>query len=151
MGAPSRNRPFVRSSTSSFTSSTMSAIGDVYFRDGHDAPFHAEELADIHVLPGLGHDRFVCGNHEEHHVDAPGPCHHMFHEPLMAGHVDDADEQIIAEAVVGEAELDRDAPLLLFFEPVAVDSGEGLDEGGFSVIDVARRPDYYLFHGQMIL
>ena len=91
------------------------------------------------------------GHDEEHHVDAPCPRHHVPDEPLMARDIDDADEDIVSEAVVGKSELDSNAPLFFLFEPVAVDAGKGLDERRLPVIDMARGAYHHLFHGQIIL
>ena len=38
-----------------------------------------------------------------------------------------------------EAEVNGDAPPLLFFEPVGIDSGQRLYQRRFAVIDVSRR------------
>jgi hypothetical protein len=69
----------------------------------------------------------------------------------VAGHVHYPDEDVVAEAVVSEAQLDGDAPLLLLLEPVAVDPGQGLDERRLAVVDVTGRTDHHLFHSDMIL
>src|SRR5208282_3550117 len=121
-------------------------VHEVFLCDGHDAPLYTQKLADVHVLPGLGHDRLVGSDHEEHHVDAPCPRHHVLDEPLVAGHIDNAHEHVVPEAIEGKAQLDGDAPLLLFLEPVTVDAGEGLDEGRLPVIDMPGRSDDYSLH-----
>ena len=61
-------------------------------------------LAYVHVLARLRHDRLVGRDDEEHHIDAPRPSHHVPHETLMTRHVYDPDEDIVAEAVVSEAQ-----------------------------------------------
>ena len=47
---------------------------------------------------------------------------------------------------VGEAEVDGDAAALLFLEAVGVDAGEGLDQRGLAVVDVAGGADDDGFH-----
>ena len=49
-----------------------------------------EQLADLQVLPGLGHDAFVRGDDQGHQVHAGGAGHHVAHEALVARDVDDA-------------------------------------------------------------
>ncbi len=126
-------------------------IDEVLLCDRDNPPAYAEKLADVHVLPGLRHDRLIAGDDKEHHVDAPCPCHHVSDEPLMAGNVDDTDKDIFSEAIVGKPELDSDAPFFFLLEPVAVDAGKGLDERRLPVIDMARGAYHHLFHNQIIL
>ena len=47
---------------------------------------------------------------------------------------------------MGEAEVDGDAAALLLFEAVGVDAGEGLDQRGLAVIDVAGGADDDVLH-----
>src|SRR5262249_2166160 len=68
-----------------------------------------------------------------------------FDEPLMARHVNEA-EMNVADGQVGEADVDRDAPLLLFLQTVGVNSRQRLDERSLAVIDVAGRADDNSFH-----
>ena len=46
-----------------------------------------------------------------------------------------------------EPDVDGNAALLFFFKAIGVYSGESFDEGGFSVVDVAGRPDDDVLHG----
>ncbi len=39
---------------------------------------------------------------------------------------------------MGEAEIDGDAAALFLFQTVGIDAGEGLDQRGLAVIDMAR-------------
>src|SRR5208337_2841477 len=126
-------------------------VDEVLLRDRDNPPLYAEKLADVQVLPGLGHDRLIAGDNKEHHVDAPCPRHHVPDEPLMARNVDDTDKDILSKAVIGKSELDGNAPLFFLFEPVAVDAGKGLDERRLPVIDMARGAYHHLFHNQIIL
>src|SRR5207244_1970717 len=81
------------------------------------------------VLAGLRLDRLAGADHEQGQVDAGGPGEHVLDEALVPGHVNDA--QAVGRKVEdGEADVDGDAALLLLGEAVAVDAGEGLDQGG---------------------
>ena len=66
----------------------------------------------------------------------------------MPGNINNAHHEIVAEFIVCEAKLCGDAPFLLFFEPVAVDTCKGPDKGGLTMIDMACRAyDDALYHG----
>ncbi len=52
----------------------------------------------------------------------------------------------IAVGEVSESEVDRNSTALLFFQAVRVDAGEGADQGGLAVVDVARRADDNVLH-----
>jgi len=47
---------------------------------------------------------------------------------------------------VGETQFNGDAPQLLFLETVGIDPGQGSDEGGLPMVDVAGSSQNYLFH-----
>ena len=76
-----------------------------------DAAAHAEQLDDREVLDGLRHHAVVGGDDEQEEVDAGGSGHHGAHEPLVAGHVDDAQARAGRQLQLGVAELDGDAAL----------------------------------------
>jgi hypothetical protein len=40
---------------------------------------------------------------------------------------------------MGEPDIDRNSSPLLFFESIALHAGEGFDQSGFAVVDVAGR------------
>jgi hypothetical protein len=84
----------------------------------------AEQLEDFQVLAGLRHDRVVGRDDEHGEVDAGGPGEHVLDEPLVPGHVHDAEPRA-AEVEGGEPDVDGDAAGLLLRQPVAVDAGEG--------------------------
>ena len=76
----------------------------------------------------------------EREVDAAGAGEHVVHEPLVAGHVDEADHAV-AGRHVGEAEVDGDAAGLLLLQPVGVDAGQRPHQAGLAVVDVAGGAD----------
>ena len=78
----------------------------------------AEQPEDFQVFAGLRHDRVVGRDDEQGEVDAGGPGEHVLDEPLVAGHVHDA-EAVVAEVEAGEADVDGDAAGLLLRQPVA--------------------------------
>ena len=97
------------------------------------------------MLTGLRHDALV-GRHDQHgDVDSPHAGQHVLHEALVTGHVDDLDREPAGLLQKGEAEVDGDPSGLLFGQPVGVDTGQGLDEGGLAVIDVPRGADDDVF------
>src|SRR5262249_56401898 len=74
-------------------------------------------------------------------IDAAGAGQHGVDEALVPRHVDEPEHQAVGRWQVGEAEIDRDPPLLLLLEPVGVDAGERAHQRGLAVIDMARRAD----------
>ena len=84
MGASSRKVPLRASRNSSCFSSSQSSLHHVGLGEDHQALLDLEQLADLQVLPGLGHDAFVGGDHQGHQVHAGGAGHHVAHEALVA-------------------------------------------------------------------
>ena len=103
--------------------------------------FDAEQVDDRQMLARLGHHAFVGGDHEQREVDAADAREHVLDETLVSRHVDDADLFPAREREPGEAEVDRKTALLLLPQPVRVDAGEGLDERGLAVVNVAGSAD----------
>ena len=108
---------------------------------GHRALADAEQFDDVQVLAGLRHGAIVGGDDEQRKVDAGGTGQHVVDQLLVAGHVDEAERTARRERGVGVAEIERDATRLLFLQSVAVDTGEGFDQGGLAVVDVAGGAD----------
>jgi adenylate cyclase class 2 len=98
------------------------------------------------VLAGLGHDAFVSGDNQQGEVDTGCAGDHGVDQPLMPGHVHEV-ELVILLLKLGEAEVDGDAPLLLFWEAVAVDPGESLDQGRLAMVDMSRGAEDDVSHG----
>jgi len=98
------------------------------------------------VLPGLGHHAAVRRDHQQDRVDPAGSAQHGVDEIPVPGDVDDADPFAARELVVGEAEVDGDPPLALLPVGVALDAGEGPDQGGLAVVHMARGTKNDVFH-----
>ncbi len=126
----------------------VGVVDEVGLGEGDDAVADVEEVEDLEVLAGLGHDAFIGGDDEEGEVDGAGAGEHVADEADVAGDVDDGDVAAGGEGAPGEAELDGEAALLLFAEAVGVGAGEGFDEGGLAVVDVAGGADGG--HGQSV-
>ena len=98
----------------------------------------------------LRHDGII-GRYDEHcQVDARGAGQHVLDEALVARHVNEAQPDVRSELKVGEADIDGDAAALLFLQAVGVDPGQGFDERGLAVIDVAGRADEKALHAARI-
>src|ERR1700674_1514819 len=98
-------------------------------------------MEDVEMLLGLRHHAVVGGDGEEYEVDAVRAGEHVADEALVPGDVDDAGAGIVGKGEVGEAEIDRNAALLFFFEAVGVLAGERFDERGLAVIDMTGGAD----------
>ena len=121
-------------------------IHQVGLRERDDAGRHAQQAADIEVLPRLRHHRLIGRHDENDEVDAAGAREHVLHESLVAGDVDKRQIQIAGRRV-REAQVDRDAALLFFLQPIGIGPGQRLHERAFPVIDVTGGPDDDGFHG----
>jgi hypothetical protein len=109
----------------------------------------AEQAKDFEVFPRLRHDRIVGRHDEQREVDAGRPGEHVLDETLVAGHVHDA-EAIVVQIEPGEADVDGDAAGFFLGQPVGVDAGEGLDQRGLAVVDVAGgAEDQVAGHGNL--
>jgi hypothetical protein len=98
------------------------------------------------MLARLGHYTFIGSNNEKHHIDTPSACYHMSYELFMTGDIDNANEEVIAETVMGKTKLRGNAPFLFLFEPVTIDAGQGLNERRFPMVDMPCCTDNDLFH-----
>ena len=106
--------------------SRSGATLSILVSDG-DATRDAEQIEDGEVLARLRHDAVVGGDDEHHEIDAAGAGQHRAHQLLVARHVDEAERVAVRVALVGEAEVDGDAALLLLRQPVGIDAGQRLD------------------------
>jgi hypothetical protein len=106
---------------------------------GHDEGPDAQEPEDGVVLASLGHDPFVGGDHQDHHVHPRGPREHVPDEALVPRHVHDPEAQFLV-VELGEPQVDRDPPLLLLGEAIGVDAGERPDQRRLPMVDVTCGP-----------
>ena len=120
-------------------------IDQVGFVDDDNAGADAEQTADVEMLAGLRHDRFVGGNHEQDEIDPSDAGQHVFDELFVAGHVHESDLHV-AEVEMSESQVDRDAAKLLFLQTVGIDAGQSLDQRAFAVVDMSCRADNYVPH-----
>ena len=115
-------------------------LGQVALGQDHQAPGQAQEAEDLQVLARLRHHRVVGRDDQHRQVEPRGPRQHVADEPLVPRHVDQ--RQVgLAQLQGGEAQVDRDPPLLLGRQPVGVDPRQGADQGRLAVVDVARRSE----------
>ncbi|MDR6357840.1 hypothetical protein Q3H58_004511 [Pseudomonas psychrotolerans] len=93
------------------------------------------------MLAGLRHDAIVGRHHQQGQVQATGPGQHVVHETLVSGHVDETGQLAIAQVSVDVAQVDGDAARLLFPAPITGNTGQGLDQRGLAMVDVAGGAD----------
>ena len=104
-----------------------------------------QQPADLEVLAGLGHDRLVGGDDQQHHIEPARPGEHVPDEPLVAGDIHEG----VADAAGGEvreAQVHGDPPRLLFLEAVRIGPGEGANQRTLPVVDVAGGADHHMTH-----
>ncbi len=111
-------------------------IHHVGLGDGDDAVTQAEQFEDFEMFAGLRHDAVVGGHDEQGEIDAGRPGEHVLDEAFVPGNIDDAQAKF-AEIEPGEADVDGDAAFFFLGQAIAVDAGEGLDQRGLAVIDMA--------------
>ena len=95
----------------------------------------------------LRHPSVIASRDEQRHIDRADAGHHVFHEILVAGNVDDAERVSrggvgrcwarIFQFEPGEAEFDRDAARFFFRQSIGIDPGQRLDERALAMIDMA--------------
>ena len=90
---------------------------------------------------GLGHDAVVGGDGKEHEVDAVGAGEHVFNEAFVARDIHDTRPRTARKIKMGKPQINRDAALLFFLQPVRVLCGQRFDQAGLPVIDVAGGAD----------
>jgi len=83
----------------------------------------------------------VGGNREQHEVDGMSSGEHVADESLVSRYVDDPRARAIPEIQPGKAEIDRNAALFFFLEPVGVLTGQRFDQSRLAVIDVSGGAD----------
>ena len=123
-----------------FDGLAMLLVDAVDLRQSNDAVLDAEQGKNVQMLASLGHDAIV-GRDDQHDRVHPGRTgNHRLDEVFVARHVDDPDLHI-ADFARSEAELDRDATLLLGRKSVGLATGQQLDQSGFAMVNVSGRPD----------
>src|SRR5581483_562443 len=122
-------------------------VDEIRLRDNEDPAPDTEEMENVQMLLGLRHHPVVRGDREEDEVHPVRAGEHVPDEPLVPGHVDDPGALAVGSVEEGEAEIDRDAALLLLLQTVRVLPGERTDQGGLPVVDVPGGPDDH-GHGQ---
>src|SRR5262245_32166490 len=115
----------------------------IRFRQSNKAALDAEQTADCRGLNGRRHATSAARNTKNNKTEAPGPGQNGGAKALVPRHVDEPEHQAVGRRQVGEAEIDRDPPLLLLLEPVGVDARERAHQRGLAVIDMARRADHH--------
>ena len=101
----------------------------------------AGQAQDGKMLMRLRHWAIVGGHHEKRGIDRQHSGQHIGQEPFMPGDVDEPDGGAVRHDRVGETQVDGHAARFLVRQPIGVDSGQGADQGGLSVIHVACHGD----------
>ncbi len=83
---------------------------------------------------------------EQEEVDPRRAGDHVADEPLVTRDVDEGDPPAVGQVERCVAEVDRDPALLLLGQAVRVLPGQGPDEPGLAVVDVAGRPEAQTRH-----
>ena len=92
------------------------------------------------MLARLRLDGFVRRNHQKYEINSGSASEHVSDEALMARYIDEAKTHA-AFFEEREAEIDRDASALFFFQAVRMRARQSFNECGFTVIDVTGCAD----------
>ena len=114
-------------------------VGQVAHGERDDHARHAQQLENVHVLARLQHHALNGRNHQHCHVDARGALHHRAQVVRMPGHVDQADKLAARQRQLSKTELRGHTAALLDLQTVGIFSGQRLDEGRLSMVNVSRR------------
>src|SRR5271155_1994054 len=101
----------------------------------------AQQMNNVQMLFTLRHYAVIGRNREEHQVDTMGASQHVADKPFMPWHIDHACASAIRQTEPSEAEVNRDAAILLFLKAVSVLTGERLDQRGLAMVDMAGCAD----------
>ena len=118
----------------------------VSLRDGDDAALDAQHAKDGEVLVRLRACALAGVDDEEEEVDPGRAGDHVADEPLVTRDVDEGDPPAVGQVERRISEVDRDPALLLLGQAVRVLPGQGPDEPGLAVVDVAGRPEAQTRH-----
>src|SRR5262245_58818853 len=98
------------------------------------------------MLPCLGFDRFVCGDHKQYQVDAAHTGQHVLDKSFMARNIDETKAKLRRQLKVSETDIDGNAAPFFLLQTVGVNAGKGLDQRGLAVVNVPRRADDDVLH-----
>src|SRR5436853_7858913 len=97
------------------------------------------------MLARLRLDALIGSDHQQDQINPANPSEHIPHKTLVAWHIHKSEAEQLASRPgkfkMGESQVDSDSATLLFRETVGIDSGEGFDQRGFSVIDMSSGAD----------
>ena len=117
------------------------AFGQVHLGQGNDACANPQQVEDGQVFPRLRHHALVGSDDKKGGVNATHARQHILNKVPVPGHIHDAGWFAAGEREPGKAQVYCHLPLLLLAEPVGVNAGESVNEGGFTVIYVTSGAD----------
>ncbi len=88
------------------------------------------------MLSRLRHRTIVSRNHEQGCVDASSPSQHVADEPFVTGNIDDMNPVSGRRDQLGEPEIDRHLPKLLFRQPVRIGTRQRAHQRRLAMIDM---------------
>ena len=116
-------------------------LGQIAFVEDNNSPGNLQQLENLQMLVGLGHDPFHDIHDQQDQIDAADAGQHVADESFMAGDVDHPGDLSAGEAKGREPEVDGNSPRFFLFQTVRVGSGQGPDQLGLAVVDVTGGAD----------
>ena len=106
------------------------------------------------MLSCLRHYSFISGYNQEGHIDTAYASQHILDKPLVARNVNNADLPTARQSHPGKTQINGHLPLLFFRKAVRVNVGQGFNQRGLTVVNVAGGTDNVhssrLFRGLLV-
>src|SRR6185312_1702840 len=116
-------------------------VHHVCFGNHCDAARDGEQPANFEMLAGLRLNRFVGGDDHQGQIDAADAGQHVAHKALVARNVNESEPDFFtagrSQLKMRETEIDSNAAALLFFQTIGINAGEGFDQRGLAVVNMA--------------
>src|SRR4051812_6755849 len=111
------------------------------FRNYEYGLLNSQKVEDVEMFLGLGHYSIVGGHREKSEIDAMRSSQHVADEFFVSRDVDDAGACPVGKIHVGKSEINGNASLLFFLQPVSILAGESLNQTCLAMIDVSSSTD----------
>ncbi len=98
------------------------------------------------MLTALRHDTVICCHAEKGQINTADPREHSSNKAFVARDINKGHGIAARTFTVGKTKLYREPALFFFSKPVGIHPGQSTDQSGLTVIDMACRTDYIVFH-----
>ncbi len=115
-------------------------VDTIAFRERDGAGGNPQQLEDLQVLAALRHGAVIGRDDHQRVLHGRHARDHVVDEPVVPGHVDEADGiRVVVAADVRESKIDGEPAAFLFFEAVGVLTRQAAHQARFAMVDVPRK------------